>query len=52
MNFIKKTFLTTLALMTGFVAIAQDEETAPAPTFGLSGSIDTYFRSSEYARWR
>ena len=35
--------------MTGFVAIAQDEETAPAPTFGLGGSIDTYFRSSEYA---
>lgn len=49
MNFIKKNFLTTLALITGFVATAQEEEAAPAPTFGLSGSIDTYFRSSEYA---
>ena len=49
MNFIKKTFFTTLALITGFVAIAQEEEAAPAPTFGLSGSIDTYYRSSEYA---
>ena len=49
MTFIKKTFLTTLALMTGFVAIAQEEEAAPEPTFGVSGSIDTYYRSSEYA---
>ena len=37
MTFIKKTFLTTLALMTGFVAIAQEEEAAPEPTFGVSG---------------
>jgi hypothetical protein len=49
MTFIKKTFLTTLALMIGFVAIAQEEEAAPEPTFGVSGSIDTYYRSSEYA---
>lgn len=49
MNFIKKTFFTTLALITGFVAIAQEEEAAPEPTFGVSGSIDTYYRSSEYA---
>jgi hypothetical protein len=51
MNFIKKTFLTSLALITGLVAIAQEEEAAPAPapTFGVSGSIDTYYRSSEYA---
>jgi len=49
MNFIKKTFLTTLTLMIGFVVIAQEEESAPAPTFGVSGSVDTYFRSTQYA---
>lgn len=49
MNFIKKTFLTTLALITGFVAIAQEEEAAPESTFGVSGSVDTYFRSTQYA---
>ena len=49
MNFIKNTLLSTLALLVSFVAISQEEEAAPAPTFSLSGSIDTYFRSSEYA---
>ena len=49
MNFIKNTLLSTLALLVSFVAIAQEEEAAPAPTFSVAGSIDTYFRSSEYA---
>ena len=45
---LKNIFLSTLALVISFATFAQEEE-APAPTFGLSGSIDTYYRSSEYA---
>ena len=48
MNFIKKNFLTTLSLMIGFVAIAQEEEVAPEPTFSVAGTIDTYYRSNQY----
>ena len=51
MNFIKNTILSTLAMMVCFAAIAQEEEVeeAPAPTFAVAGSIDTYFRSTQYA---
>ena len=48
MNF-KNTFLTTLAIMFSLILAAQEEESAPEPTFGVSGSIDTYYRSSEFA---
>jgi hypothetical protein len=48
MNF-KNTFFTTLAIMFSFILAAQEEESAPEPTFGVSGSIDTYYRSSEFA---
>ena len=48
MNFIKKTFLTTLTVMFSFILVAQEEESAPEPTFGVSGSIDTYYRSNEF----
>lgn len=49
MNFLKHTILLSLAVLVSFTAIAQEEESAPEPTFALSGSIDTYFRSNEYA---
>jgi len=49
MNFFKNTLLLSLAVLVSFTAIAQEEETAAEPTFALSGSIDTYYRSSEYA---
>src|SRR6056300_819509 len=48
MNFIKNTILSTVAALVCYSAIAQ-EESAPQTTFDLSGSIDTYYRSSEYA---
>ena len=46
---LKNIFLSSLALAMSYVTFAQEEETAPEPTFGVSGSIDTYFRSSEFA---
>jgi len=49
MNFFKNSLLLSLAVLVSFTAIAQEEETAAEPTFALSGSIDTYYRSSEYA---
>jgi len=49
MNFFKNTLLLSLAVLVSFTAIAQEEETTAEPTFALSGSIDTYYRSSEYA---
>ncbi|MDA0201188.1 MAG: outer membrane beta-barrel protein [Bacteroidetes bacterium] len=49
MNFFKNTLLLSLAVLVSFTATAQEEETAAEPTFALSGSIDTYYRSSEYA---
>ena len=51
MNFIKNTILSSIAIMVCFTAIAQEEEAeeAPAPTFAVAGSVDTYFRSTQYA---
>tara|TARA_B100001248_G_C27344094_1_gene437806 strand:+ start:185 stop:1201 length:1017 start_codon:yes stop_codon:yes gene_type:complete len=48
MNF-KNTLLTTLAIMFSLILAAQEEEAAPEPTFGVSGSVDTYFRGTQYA---
>ena len=45
----KNIFLSTLALVMSFAIFAQEEEVEPSPTFSVAGSIDTYFRSSEYA---
>lgn len=48
-----KTTLLSLSLLASTVTLAQEEATtevaAEEPTFSLSGSIDTYYRSSEYA---
>ena len=48
-----KTTLLSLSLFASTVIFAQEEATtevaAEEPTFSLSGSIDTYYRSSEYA---
>lgn len=48
-----KTTLLSLSLFASTVTLAQEEATtevaAEEPTFSLSGSIDTYYRSSEYA---
>ena len=51
MNFIKNTILSSIAMMVCFAAIAQEEEAeeAPAPTFAVAGSVDTYFRSTQWA---
>ena len=52
MRIFKTTFL-TLALLAGSLTYAQEEttteETTEESSFAISGSIDTYFRSSEYA---
>ena len=40
-----KKLFTTLAMAIIGIAVAQETE----PTFSLSGTVDTYFRSSEYA---
>ena len=52
MKIFKTTFL-TLALLAGTISYAQEEtateEAAEEASFAISGSIDTYFRSSEYA---
>lgn len=45
---IKNTFLSTLSIMFSLILVAQEEESAPEPTFGVSGSIDTYYRSNEF----
>ncbi len=50
-----KTTVLTLALLAGSLTYAQDEvaeETAESyrrPSFSVSGSIDTYYRSNEFA---
>ena len=48
-----KTTLLSLSLLASTATLAQEEATtevaAEEPTFSLSGSIDTYYRSSEYA---
>lgn len=48
MNFIKNTVLLTVASLVCFTVIAQEEEAAPAPTFSVAGTIDTYYRSNEH----
>lgn len=45
---IKNTFLSTLSIMFSLILVAQEDESAPEPTFGVSGSIDTYYRSNEF----
>ncbi len=49
-----KTTLLTLALLAGSISYAQEETvteevTEEEASFAISGSIDTYFRSSDYA---
>ena len=47
-----KLFKTTLIATAFFIvssAFAQEETVVEEPTFNISGSIDTYYRSSEYA---
>ncbi len=48
-----KTTLLSLSLFASSLTFAQEEvateETTEEPTFSIAGSIDTYFRSSEYA---
>ena len=43
-------FITYLiAFVTCFALSSQEEETEEKPTFSVAGSIDTYFRSADYA---
>ena len=59
MKFLNKTFLIALAALSSLSTYAQDEtleaaveapvEEAAAPTFAISGSVDSYYRSNEYA---
>jgi hypothetical protein len=44
-----KTTLLSLSLFVSTVTFAQEEPTTEEPTFSIAGSIDTYYRSSEYA---
>ena len=44
-----KTTLLSLSLFASTVTFAQEEPTTEEPTFSIAGSIDTYYRSSEYA---
>ena len=44
-----KTTLIATAFFTVSSAFAQEETVVEEPTFNISGSIDTYYRSSEYA---
>ena len=44
-----KTTLIATAFFTVSLAFAQEETVVEEPTFNISGSIDTYYRSSEYA---
>ena len=49
MKIFKTTFLLFI-LLAGTLTYAQEEtETEEAPSFSIAGSIDTYYRSSEYA---
>ena len=38
-----------VSIITCFALSAQEEETEEKPTFSVAGSIDTYFRSADYA---
>ncbi len=44
----KSILIAAVALLTVSTTYAQEEE-EPAPTFSVAGTVDTYFRSSEYA---
>ena len=44
-----KTTLLSLSLFASTLTFAQEEPTTEEPTFSIAGSIDTYYRSSEYA---
>ena len=44
-----KTTLLSLSLFASSLTFAQEEATTEEPTFSIAGSIDTYYRSSEYA---
>ena len=51
-----KTSILSLALFASTITFAQETEVATeeptaeaAPTFSVSGSVDTYFRSAEFA---
>tara|TARA_X000000950_G_scaffold35695_2_gene38181 strand:- start:20489 stop:21502 length:1014 start_codon:yes stop_codon:yes gene_type:complete len=46
MKFLNKTILIAFVALISMSTYAQEEE---APTFSFSGSVDTYYRSSEYA---
>jgi hypothetical protein len=51
MKFLNKTFLIALAALSSLSIYAQDEtaEVTPSPTFSVAGSVDAYFRGTEYA---
>lgn len=59
MKFLNKTFLIALAALSSLSTYAQDEtleaaveapiEEVAAPTFAISGSVDSYYRSNEYS---
>ena len=50
MKFLNKTFLIALAALNSLSIYAQNEtvEETPAPTFSVDGTLDTYFRSTQY----
>ena len=48
MKLLNKIILIAAVALLSVPTYAQEEE-APEPTFGISGSVDTYFRSTEYA---
>ena len=47
MKLLNKSILIAAVALLTISAYAQEEE--PAPTFSVAGTVDTYFRSSEYA---
>lgn len=51
MKFLNKTFLIALAALSSLSTYAQDEtaEETPSPTFSVAGTVDAYFRGTEYA---
>ncbi len=48
MKLLNKTILIAAVALLSLSTYAQEEE-EPAPTFSVAGTVDTYFRSSEYA---
>ena len=47
MKLLNKSILIAIVALLTVSTYAQEEE--PAPTFSVAGTVDTYFRSSEYA---